>query len=76
MVFVPCCRPDSEAKRREGVLGLWLASGSPVPPRRTLAPGIHALRSLRAAVAFALRAALTGEAGLGGTGDPSRGVLW
>jgi hypothetical protein len=48
-----------------------VASGSPVPPRRTFAPGIHALRSLRAAIAFALRAALTGEAGSRSTGDPS-----
>ena len=42
-----------------------------MPRRRTYATGIHALRSLRAAIAFALRAALTGEAGSRSTGDPS-----
>ena len=34
--------------------GSSVASGSPVPRHRTFAPGIHALRSLRAAIAFAL----------------------
>ena len=53
------------------VEGLWHASGSPVPRRRTFATGILALRSLRAAIAFALRASLTGEAGSRSTGDPS-----
>ena len=47
------------------------ASGSPASRRRTFASGIPALRSLRAAGAFALRAALTGEAGSRNTGDPS-----
>ena len=52
------------------VEGLWHASGSPVPPAE-FATGILALRSLRAAIAFALRASLTGEAGSRSTGDPS-----
>ena len=47
-----------------------------MPRRRTLAEGIPALRSLRAACAFALRAALTGEAVSRGTGDPSLARLW
>jgi hypothetical protein len=51
--------------------GPRVASGSPMPRRRTFAEGIHALRSLRAAIAFALRAALTVEAGSRSTGDPS-----
>ena len=51
--------------------GSNVASGSPMPRRRTFATGIHALRSLRAAIAFALRASLTGEAGSRSTGDPS-----
>jgi hypothetical protein len=42
-----------------------------VPRCRTFAEGIHALRSLRAACAFALRASLTGEAGSRSTGDPA-----
>ena len=39
--------------------------------RRTFAEGIHALRSLRAAIAFAFRAPLVGYAGSRSTGDPS-----
>ena len=60
-----------EASQAPPVLAQAVASGSPMPRRRTFAEGIHALRSLRAAVAFALRAALTGEAGSRSTGDPS-----
>ena len=46
-----------------------------MPRRRTFAEGIHGLGSLRAACAFALRAALTGEAGSRSTGDPSLAAL-
>ena len=42
-----------------------------MPRRRTFASAILGLGSLRAAIAFALRAALTGEAGSRSTGDPS-----
>jgi len=43
-----------------------------MPRRRAFAEGIHALRSLRAAIAFALRAALTGKTGSRGMGNPSQ----
>jgi len=53
-----------------------VASGSPVPRRRAFAEGIPALRSLRAACAFALRALLAGKTGSRGTGDPSLTVRY
>jgi|GEM_PF-4813359 len=58
-------------KRLEKRTGSNVASGSPVPPRRAFAKSIHGLRSLRAACALALRAALAGKTGSRGTGDPS-----
>ena len=57
-----------------------VASGSPVPRRRTFAPAIHGLRSLDAACAPPSMAALAVNAGSRSTGDPSlatrRGELW
>jgi hypothetical protein len=64
--------PGSAWRHGRGVvLAAVAASGSPASRRRTFAEGLPALRSLRAACAFALRAALTGEAGSRNTGDPS-----
>ena len=48
--------------------------GLTAPRRRTFASAIHGLRSLRAACAFALRAALAGEAVSRGTANPSQKI--
>ena len=53
-----------------------LASGSPVPRRRTFAPALRGLRSLGACCAAPSMASLASYAGSRSTGDPSMSLQW